>query len=65
MVGWVVGHQDFHVIPWHFEVGASIKIDVLAEDGGLLLCLPQSPFGFIGGGTVSDWVGTGSGRIED
>ena len=27
VVGWVVGPQDFHVIPWHFENGASIKID--------------------------------------
>ena len=35
-MGWVVGPQDFHVIPWHFENGASIKIDdVLTEDGGL------------------------------
>ena len=37
VVGWVVGPQDFHVILWHFENGASVKIDdVLAEDGGLL-----------------------------
>ena len=36
--GWL---QDFHVIPWHFENGASSKIDdVLAEDGGLLHALP-------------------------
>ena len=41
MVGWVVGPQDFHVIPLHFENGASSKIDdVLAEDGGLLHVLP-------------------------
>ena len=41
MVGWVVGPQYFCVIPWHFENGASIKIDdVLAEDGGLLHVLP-------------------------
>ena len=37
VVGGVVGPQDFHVILWHFENGASVKIDdVLAEDGGLL-----------------------------
>jgi len=41
VVGWVVGPQDFPVIPWHFENGASINIDdVLAEDGGLLHVLP-------------------------
>ena len=41
MVGWVVGPQDFCVIPWHFENGASSKIDyVLAEYGGLLHVLP-------------------------
>ena len=41
VLGWVVGPQDFCVIPWHFENGASIKIDdVLAEDGGLLHVLP-------------------------
>ena len=41
MVGWVVGPQDFRVISWHFENGASSKIDdVLTEDGGLLLVLP-------------------------
>ena len=41
VVGWVVGPQDFCVISWHFENGASIKIDdVLAEDGGLLHVLP-------------------------
>ena len=41
VMGWVVGPQDFCVIPWHFENGASIKIDdVLAEDGGLLHVLP-------------------------
>ena len=41
VVGWVVGHQDFHVISWHFENGASSKIDdVLAEVGGLLHVLP-------------------------
>ena len=41
MVGWVVGPQYFHVIPWHFENGASSKIDDdLAEDGGLLHVLP-------------------------
>ena len=41
MVGWVVGPQDFHVIPLHFENGASSKIDdVLAEDGGLFHVLP-------------------------
>ena len=37
--GWldVVGPQDFCVIPWHFENGASINIDdVLPEYGGLL-----------------------------
>ena len=37
VMGWVVGPQDFCVIPWHFENGALIKIDdVLTEDGGLL-----------------------------
>ena len=36
-VGWVVGPQDFHVIPLHFENGASSKIDdVLDEDAELL-----------------------------
>ena len=41
VVGWVVGPKDFHVILWHFENGASVKIDdVLAEDGGLLHVLP-------------------------
>ena len=41
MVGWSVGPQDFRVIPWHLEIGASSKIDdVLAEDGGLLHVLP-------------------------
>ena len=41
VVGWVVDPQDFHVIPLHFENGASSKIDdVLAEDGGLLHVLP-------------------------
>ena len=41
VVGWVVGAQDFRVIPWHFENGALNKIDdVLAEDGGLLRVLP-------------------------
>ena len=41
VVGWVVGPKDFMVIPWHFENGASSKIDdVLAEDGGLLHVLP-------------------------
>ena len=39
MVGWVVGPQDFHVIPLHFENGALIDV-VLAEDGGLLYVLP-------------------------
>ena len=42
--GWVGGCGGldgwpliFFVIPWHFENGASSKIeDVLAEDGGLL-----------------------------
>ena len=41
VMGWVVGPQDFCVIPWHFENGALIKIDdVLAEDGGALHVLP-------------------------
>ena len=41
VMGLVVGPEDFYVIPWHFENGASIKIDdVLAEDGGLLHVLP-------------------------
>ena len=40
-VGGVVGPQDFCVSPWHFDNGASSKIDdVLAEDGGLLHVLP-------------------------
>ena len=39
---WVGGGlQDFSVSPWHFDNGASSKIDdVLAEDGGLLHFLP-------------------------
>ena len=33
--------QDFPVIPWHFDNGASRKIDyVIAEDGGLHHFLP-------------------------
>ena len=33
----MVGAQNFLVRPWHFENGASSKIeDVLAKDGGLL-----------------------------
>ena len=33
----VVCPQDFCASPWHFDNGASSKIDdVLAEDGGLL-----------------------------
>ena len=41
VVGWVVGPQVFHVIPWHFENGAAIKIDdVLAEYCELLHVLP-------------------------
>jgi len=37
VVGWMVGPKYFRVSPWHFENGASSKIeDVLAEDGGLL-----------------------------
>ena len=41
VVGSVVGPKDFLVIPWHFENGASSKIDdVLAEDGELLHVLP-------------------------
>ena len=41
VVGWGVGPQNFRVIIWHFENGASNKInDVLAEDGGLLHVLP-------------------------
>ena len=41
VVGLVVGPKDFRVIPWHFENGASSKIDdVLAEDGGILHVLP-------------------------
>ena len=40
-MGVVGGPQDFHVSPWHFDNGASSKIDdVLAEDGGLLHVLP-------------------------
>ena len=40
-LGWVVGPQDFHVIPWHFDNGASSKInDVLGKDAGLLQVLP-------------------------
>ena len=40
-VGDVVDPQDFHVSPWHFDIGASSKIDnVLAEDGRLLHVLP-------------------------
>ena len=36
-MGGVVGLQDFHISPWHFDNGTSSKIDdVLAEDGGLL-----------------------------
>ena len=41
LVGGVVGPQDFHVIPWHFDNGASSKIDdVVGEDGGLLHVIP-------------------------
>ena len=41
VVGLVVGPQDFCVISWHFEIGASSKIDdVFAEDGGLLHVFP-------------------------
>ena len=41
VVSWVVGPKDIRVSPWHFENGASIKIDdVLTEDGGLLHVLP-------------------------
>ena len=41
VMGWVVGPQDLFVIPWHFENGASNKIDdVLTEDDGLLHVLP-------------------------
>ena len=37
VVSWVVGPKDIRVSPWHFENGASSKIDdVLAEDGRLL-----------------------------
>ena len=37
----VVGPHDFCVSPWHFDNGASSKIDdVLSEDGGLLHVLP-------------------------
>ena len=40
-MGLVVGPKDFQVIPWHFENGASSKIDdVLAEDDRLLHVLP-------------------------
>ena len=36
---------DFHVSPWHFDSGASSKIDdVLAGDGGLLHVLPLTVF---------------------
>ena len=58
---WVVGPQDFCAISWHFENGASSKIDdVLAEDGELLRvlslavhlsCQLQSTLGFLGLGT--------------
>ena len=41
VVGLVVGLKDFCVIPWHFENGATSKIDyLLAEYGGLLHVLP-------------------------
>ena len=41
VVVWVVGAQDYHFSPWHFENGSSSKIDdVLAEVGGLLHVLP-------------------------
>ena len=37
----VVGPQHFFGSPWHFDKGASSKIDdVLAEDGELLNVLP-------------------------
>ena len=37
----VVCTQDFCASPWHFDNGASSRIDdVLAEDGGLLNVLP-------------------------
>ena len=36
----MVGPQDFHLSPWHFDNGASSKIDyVLTKDGGLLYVL--------------------------
>ena len=42
VVGWMVLAPNVFVsAPWHFENGASSKIDnVLAEDGGLLHVLP-------------------------
>ena len=41
MVGGVVGLQDFFVSSWHFDIGASSKIDdLLTEDVGLLHVLP-------------------------
>ena len=37
----VFGPKDFCISPWHFDNGASIKIDhVLAECGELLHVLP-------------------------
>ena len=40
-MGGVVEPQDCRVSPWHFDIGASSKIDdVLTEDGGLLNILP-------------------------
>ena len=36
-----VGPKDFHFSSWHFDNGASSKIDdVFAEDGGLLHVFP-------------------------
>ena len=41
VVSGVIGPQDCRNSPWHFDNGASSKIDdVLAEDGGLLHVLP-------------------------
>ena len=67
----MVGPQDFHVVPWLFDNGASSKIDdVLAEDAVLLHVLPLAVHlkffwmdkllvGWVGG-----WVG-GVGVFQD
>ena len=45
VLGGLGGPQGFRVSPWHFDDGASSKIDdVLAEDGGLPHVLPLAVY---------------------